>query len=141
MRQPTRRAARSSQRGEGRASAARSDPHPFAFPIASLSDAQALSQREREGLSPLFRRRRGVGGGDQMPLPAGRRQELAGLLLACAFARDPGGVASGFQNGFSVEEHLHFSPQSTTPPSFVILRAAKRNRETQRPRTRSVQAG
>jgi hypothetical protein len=35
-------------KGEGRAFAVRSDPHPFAFPIASLLDAQALSQRERE---------------------------------------------------------------------------------------------
>lgn len=42
-----------------------------------------------------------------MPLPAGRRQELAGLLLARAFARDPGGVASGFEDGFSVEEGVH----------------------------------
>ena len=42
-----------------------------------------------------------------MPLPAGRRQELAGLLLARAGARDQGGVAPGLQDGFGVENLAH----------------------------------
>ena len=50
----------------------------------------------KSALGPLLpRRARRIVGGDEMTLPAGRRQELAGLLLARAFARDPGGVASG----------------------------------------------
>lgn len=61
----------------------------------------SLSQRERESLGPLLRRRRGVGGGDQMPLPVGRRQELAGLLLARAVLGDMGGVAPGLQDGIA----------------------------------------
>src|SRR5690606_15467312 len=39
--------------------------------------------------------RRGVGGGDQAALPAGGREEPAGLLLARAVPGDPGGVAQG----------------------------------------------
>jgi len=46
-----------------------------------------------------------------MPGPAGRRQELAGLLLARAGARDPGGVAQGLQRGFAVEDRVHFGPR------------------------------
>jgi hypothetical protein len=73
-------------------------------------------------LGPLLPgRSRNVGGGDQMPLPAGRRQELAGLLLARAGARDPGGVAPGLQNGFGVEDLAHFGPQSSSSLPFVIL--------------------
>jgi len=65
-------------------------------------------------LGPLLRRGRGVGGGDQMPLPAGRRQELAGLLLAGAMLGHLGGAARGLQRGFVVDQHLvHRGPQSS----------------------------
>lgn len=81
---------------------------------AGCCGATAASAKARAsditGSGPLLLRRgRNIGGGDQMPLPAGRRQELAGLLLARAFARDPGGVAQGLQGGFAVEDAAHFS--------------------------------
>ena len=41
-----------------------------------------------------------------MPLPAGRRQELAGLLLARAVLRHLGGAARGLQRGFVIDQHL-----------------------------------
>ena len=60
---------------------------------------------ERGGLGPLLPGRgRNVGGGDQMPLPAGRRQELAGLLLARAVLGDPGSVLERSFDQFRIVE-------------------------------------
>ena len=57
----------------------------------------------------------GVGGGDQMPFLAGRRQEFAGLLLARAVFGHFGGPAQRLQRGFAVEERLfHRGPQSSS---------------------------
>jgi hypothetical protein len=87
-------------------------------PTLTLSRFQSLRSRTLKPspngrgstrLGPrLLRRSRGVGGGDQMPLPAGRRQELAGLFLARARLGDQGGVAQGLERGFAVEDRVHF---------------------------------
>src|SRR5690606_36854631 len=54
-------------------------------------------------LAPGFWLRRG-GARDQSALPAGRRQELAGLLLARAVFGRLGGAAACLEDGFVVEE-------------------------------------
>lgn len=52
---------------------------------------------------------------DQTALPAGRRQELAGLLLARAVLGRLGGAPQSLQGGFVIKQRLvHRGPQSSS---------------------------